>query len=121
MDPTLAARLELAANRRGVASRQISTEEIEARCLYSVVNEAARVLEEGVAARALDVDMIGVHGCGFPIYRGGPLFFADQLGLRHVLERILKYREQIGGEHWAPAPLFERLVADAGSFYSGSR
>jgi 3-hydroxyacyl-CoA dehydrogenase len=120
-DPTLAALLERHSKSRGMARRSISSEEIEARCLYSIVNEAARVLEEGVALRPLQVDMICVHGCGFPLYRGGPLFFADQLGLRQLLELNLKYRGQVAGEYWAPAPLLDRLVTGGGSFYDGSR
>jgi 3-hydroxyacyl-CoA dehydrogenase len=120
-DRALAALLERYSESRGMSRRSISSEEIEARCLYGIVNEAARVLEDGVALRPLDVDMICVHGCGFPLYRGGPLFFADQIGLRQLLELNLKYRGQVDGEYWAPAPLLDRLVADGGSFYSGSR
>jgi len=120
-DRALAALLERHSESRGMSRRSISSEEIEARCLYGIVNEAARVLEDGVALRPLDVDMICVHGCGFPLYRGGPLFFADQIGLRQLLELNLKYRGQVDGEYWAPAPLLDRLVADGGSFYSGSR
>ena len=120
-DPALAALLDRHSKRLRIARRSISAEEIADRCLYSIVNEAARVLEEGVAARPLQVDMIAVHGCGFPLYRGGPLFFADQLGLRQLLERNLKYRGPVAGEYWAPAPLLERLVVDGGSFYGGPR
>jgi len=120
-DRALAALLERHSKSRGMDRRSISSEEIEARCLYSIVNEAARVLAEGVALRPLQVDMICVHGGGFPLYRGGPLFFADQVGLRHLLELNLKYRGQVDGEYWAPAPLLDRLVADGGNFYSGSR
>ncbi len=103
---------------RGASKRSIPAQEINERCLLSIVNEAARALDEGVIARPLDVDMIWVHGYGFPVYRGGPLFFADQLGLAHVYQRIQHYREQVGDEHWTPAPLIERLAASGGSFYA---
>jgi len=98
--------------------RSIAVDEINERCLYSVINEAARVLEEKVAARPLDIDMIWVQGYGFPLYRGGPLWFADQLGLRHLQERIVKYRDQLGDEYWTPAPLIERLAREDRGFYA---
>jgi len=120
-DPALATLLERHSARHGIVRRSVSLEEITARCLYSVVNEAAQLLEEGFAARPLDVDMIMVHGCGFPLYRGGPLFFADQLGLAEVRAHMLQFREQAGAEYWTPAPLIERLAAERGSFYPGPR
>src|SRR6185295_1000772 len=103
-DPALATLLERHSSSRGMPRRSISAEEIETRCLYSVVNEAARLLEAGLVARPLDVDMIWIHGCGFPLYRGGPLFFADQVGLGNVHGRIVQYRDEIGAEYWSPAP-----------------
>ncbi|HEY3252751.1 MAG TPA: 3-hydroxyacyl-CoA dehydrogenase NAD-binding domain-containing protein [Polyangiaceae bacterium] len=120
-DPALAALLERHSASRGLVRRNVSLAEISARCLYGVINEAARVLDEGLAARPLDIDMIMMHGCGFPLYRGGPLFFADQIGLTEVRERLLQFREQTGNESWTPAPLIERLAAAHGSFYKGPR
>jgi len=117
-DPAVAALLEKHSRSRSIERRSIPLQELEERCLYRIINEAARVLEEEVAARPLDIDMIWVHGCGFPAYRGGPLFFADQLGLRHVHEHILRYRERVGEACWTPAPLIERLAAHGGSFYA---
>jgi len=102
------------------AARRVA-EDITMRCLYGLVNEAARLLGDGLAARPLDIDMIAVHGCGFPVYRGGPLFFADQLGLREVRERLVQYREQTGEEHFTPAPLLERLAGDDSKFYRAPR
>ena len=120
-DPELSALLVRHSASRGIVRRSFSAEEIVARCLYSVINEAARVLDEGAAARPLDIDMIWVNGFGFPRCRGGPLFFADQLGLSQVHEAILRFHEQVGEEHWSPAPLLARLVAERGAFYAGAR
>ena len=84
-----------------------------------MINEGARILEEGVVARPLDIDVVSINGYGFPAYRGGPMFFADQLGLRTVYEAILRYREQVGPGYWEPAPLLERLAKEGKSFYGG--
>jgi len=120
-DPALSKLLERHSLRQGSVRRSISPEEVSARCLYSVINEAARLLDEGLAARPLDIDMIMVHGCGFPLYRGGPLFFADQIGLAEVRARLLEFRSQTGHERWTPAPLIERLAAEGSRFYQGPR
>lgn len=114
--PEVAALLWRHSQDRGIVRRALAAEEIVERCVYSVVNEAAHVLEEGLA-RPLDIDMIWIHAFGFPVYRGGPLFFADHVGLGRVLELVLRYREQVGEVHWAPAPLLERLATKAGTFY----
>ncbi|HET9929279.1 MAG TPA: enoyl-CoA hydratase-related protein [Polyangiaceae bacterium] len=116
-DPSVAALLESPRNGRGGRGRSVSAEEIRDRCLYAVVNEAARVLDEGLAARALDIDMIWVHGHAFPVYRGGPLFFADQVGLSVVHQHIQRYRAEVGEEYWSPAPRIERLAKEQGRFY----
>ena len=97
--------------------RDISDTEIRERCLFSVINAAARALEDGLVARPLDIDMIAVHGLGFPIYRGGPMFFADVVGSSRVHASISRYREQLGEEEWSPAPLLERLARDGKPFY----
>ncbi|HET7543862.1 MAG TPA: enoyl-CoA hydratase-related protein [Polyangiaceae bacterium] len=117
-DPALAALLGGQTPRPGSVRRRITADEIRERCIYAVINEAARVLEEKAAARPLDIDMIWVQGLGFPLYRGGPLFYADQLGLAHVHERILKFQEQLGEEYWTPAPLIERKAREGGGFYA---
>jgi len=120
-DPNVAALLERHSKDHGITRRNFSAEEITTRWHFSIVNESARLLEAGVAARPLDIDMIWAHGYAFPLYRGGPLFHADQLGLRHVLERIRQYRVQLADEYWTPAPLIERLGTDGGSFYGEPR
>ena len=91
---------------RGVTRRPVSDEEIIARIMTALANEGARVLEEGYAARASDIDVVYVHGFGFPRHRGGPMFYADTVGLPTVLARVKTYREQFG-DYWRPAPLLE--------------
>jgi 3-hydroxyacyl-CoA dehydrogenase len=83
---------------RGIARRVLSDEEILERCLYAMINEGARLIEEGVVSRAHEIDVIWLHGFGFPAYRGGPMFYADQVGLKRILERLGHYREQVGAE-----------------------
>jgi 3-hydroxyacyl-CoA dehydrogenase len=102
------------------AQREITGSEIVERCLDAIVNEGALALEEKIAERPLDIDMIGIHGYGFPVYRGGPMFFADQVGLRVVYERIRQYRNRLGEQHWTPAPLIARLANEGRGFYPQS-
>lgn len=98
--------------RLGVQARMHTPQEIVERCVYPLINEGIRILEEGVASRASDVDVVWCAGYGFPRYRGGPLFLADTLGLKTVLDGIMRYREIFGAMHWEPAPLLARLVAE---------
>ncbi|WP_348762582.1 3-hydroxyacyl-CoA dehydrogenase family protein, partial [uncultured Salinisphaera sp.] len=91
---------------------EISDTEILERCLYVMVNEGARILEEGIAARPLDVDIVWIYGYGFPVYRGGLMFWADQVGLAEILERIKTFHAETGAETWEPAPLLARLVSE---------
>ena len=100
----------------GIPQREISSEEIVERCIYTLVNEGARILEEGYALRAVDIDIIYLNGYGFPAYRGGPMWYADRVGLKNVLARIREFRERIGN-WWEPAPLLKRL-ADEGKTFS---
>jgi len=93
----------------GIPQRQVSTEGIVDRCIYALVNEGARILEEGYALRAVDIDIIYLNGYGFPAYRGGPMWHADTVGLQKVYERICEFHQQ-HGELWAPAPLLQRLA-----------
>jgi len=99
------------AAKRGTNRRAITSDEIVARTMSAVINEGARILQEGFAARAGDIDVIYCYGFGFPRYRGGPMFYADAIGLPSVLQRIREYRATLGS-HWTPAPLLERLVVD---------
>ncbi len=99
-----------------ITPREISDTEILERCLYVMVNEGARILEEGIAARPLDVDIVWIYGYGFPVYRGGLMFWADQVGLATILERIKTFHGDTGADTWQPAPLLERLVAENKGF-----
>ncbi|MCL4181892.1 MAG: enoyl-CoA hydratase/isomerase family protein [Burkholderiaceae bacterium] len=89
-----------------------SEEEIVERCVYPLINEGFRILEEGVAMRAGDIDVVWTSGYGFPRYRGGPMFHATAMGLETLLAGIMKYRERFGPMHWEPAPLLVRLVRE---------
>jgi 3-hydroxyacyl-CoA dehydrogenase len=102
----------------GIERRTISDEEIIERCLYAMINEGAKILQEGVAARPVDIDMVWIHGYGFPVYRGGPMFYADQVGLKAIYDTILKYRDRFGPDFWTPAPLLAELAESSKGFYS---
>ncbi len=104
----------------GVAQRQISNEEIVERTIYALVNEGARILEEGYAYRAVDIDMIYVTGYGFPAYRGGPMWYADSVGLANVYRRICQFEAQ-HGSLWTPAPLLKQLAERGSKFADFSR
>jgi 3-hydroxyacyl-CoA dehydrogenase len=115
-DPQVLALAEQIAGELGIQRRAISDQEIHDRCLLMLVNEGIQLLDEGIAQRSSDIDLVWINGYGFPAWRGGPLHYAQGLGLAHVLERIRHYREALGtyGEMWfQPAPLLERLVASA--------
>jgi 3-hydroxyacyl-CoA dehydrogenase len=99
----------------GIAQRQISATEITDRCLYALVNEGARILEEGYALRASDIDIIYLNGYGFPAHRGGPMWYADTVGLKQVYEHICEFHRQ-HGEIWRPAPLLQRLADEGKTF-----
>ena len=111
-DPEAIAILQATAARLAVPQRAHTDTEIVERCVYPLINEGIRILEEGVALRAGDVDVVWTAGYGFPRYRGGPLFYADTIGLKAVHEGILRYRGLLGPMHWQPAPLLERLVRE---------
>jgi 3-hydroxyacyl-CoA dehydrogenase len=102
----------------GITRRAIADEEIVERLVYALVNEGARILEEGIALRASDIDMVYLSGYGFPLFRGGPMFYADTVGLANVLAAVEKYARGYHGEAWAPAPLLVRL-AGAGKTFNG--
>ncbi len=102
----------------GVERREVSDEEIVERLVYALVNEGARILEEGIALRASDIDMVYLTGYGFPLHRGGPMFYADMVGLPQVLAAIGKYAQGRHGEAWTPAPLLVRLAGEGKGFNS---
>ena len=102
----------------GTPRRAFSDEEIVERCIYALVNEGAHILEEGIAMRAVDIDMVYMTGYGFPIYRGGPMFHADTVGLASVVAAMEKYARNPCGDpgFWKPAPLLARLAAEGKKF-----
>ncbi len=99
----------------GIERRDISDEEILKRLMYGLVNEGAKILEEGIAQRASDIDVIYVYGYGFPAHRGGPMFYAEQVGLEEVYKDIQHFHE-VHGKLWEPAPLLERLAGEGKGF-----
>lgn len=102
---------------RGSTRRAPDDREILERCLYAVVNEGARIIEEGLVSRPLELDMLWVHGLGFPVFRGGPMFWADQVGLKSVYDATLGYQKHLGEGAWTPAPLLARLAHEGKGFY----
>jgi 3-hydroxyacyl-CoA dehydrogenase len=105
------------ADKRGITRGGVSNDEIIARITTALANEGARVLEEGFAIRASDIDVIYAYGFGFPRHRGGPMYYADTVGLPTVLARVNEYRKRFG-DYWKPAPLLEQLVSQGRGFYS---
>jgi 3-hydroxyacyl-CoA dehydrogenase len=114
-DPEVEALIAETAEAAGIERRVISDREIVDRCIHVMVNEAARILDEGHATRAADIDVIYLTGYGFPTFRGGPLCHADTVGLERVLARIREFH-RIHGELWAPALLLEKLVRKQKTF-----
>lgn len=118
-DPAVTALLARHRAARGITPRALADEEILERCLYAMINEGARLLEEGIVSRPHEIDVIWLNGFGFPGYRGGPMFYADEVGLGRILERLQHYRAQVGGEYFTPAALIERLAREGRGFYGG--
>ncbi len=102
----------------GISTRKISDEEIVQRLVFALINEAAHILEEGIAGKASDIDMVYLTGYGFPIFRGGPMLYADQVGLFNVAEGMKRFAKNPRDDaaFWQPAPLLARLVADGKTF-----
>jgi 3-hydroxyacyl-CoA dehydrogenase len=104
--------------RLGVNRRSIAQEEIVERMIFPMINEGARILEEGIATRPGDIDVIWVYGYGWPVWRGGPMYYADRLGLAHVRDRLTFYADRSRDETLQPAPLLARLAAEGRGFAS---
>jgi 3-hydroxyacyl-CoA dehydrogenase len=102
--------------RLGITRRKISDEEIVARALYSLINEGARILAEGIALRASDIDVVYLTGYGFPDFRGGPLFYADCVGLANILRAMREFAKGYQPDAWEPAPLLTQLAATGKTF-----
>lgn len=116
-DPAISALLAAHARRHGIAPRQVEDREILERCLYAMVNEGAKIIEEGVVPRPHEIDVAMINGVGFPAYTGGPMWWADTIGLASVRDSMLRYRDIAGAEYWTPASLLDRLAAEGKGFY----
>jgi 3-hydroxyacyl-CoA dehydrogenase len=114
-DPVVDEIIAQCATEAGIGRRAVSDEEIVERCIYALVNEGAKALEEGIAQRSSDIDLVYVNGYGFPAWRGGPMFYADTVGLARVYERISEFH-RVHGAFWTPAPLLERLAREGRTF-----
>jgi len=116
-DPEVERIIEETSKKLGITRRAISDQEILERCLYPMVNEGAKILAEGMAQRSLDIDVIWVNGYGWPVYRGGPMWWADNVvGLKTIHDALLKYRDASGDPFWEPAPLLKKLVQEDKKF-----
>ena len=117
-DPEVVALVEETSAELGIERRSIEDQEVLKRCLYPLINEGARILEDGIAIRPCDIDIVYINGYGFPEVTGGPMFWADQIGLENILADIKGFQKEYGGTIWEPAPLLERLVAEGKTFAS---
>ncbi|MEO8077689.1 MAG: 3-hydroxyacyl-CoA dehydrogenase NAD-binding domain-containing protein [Acidobacteriota bacterium] len=114
-DPDVVEPISTTAASAGIPQRAFTDHDIVERSIYALINEGARVLEEGIALRASDIDVIYANGYGFPAWRGGPMFYADRVGLRTIHDRIVEFQRAFGAR-WAPAPLLARLAESGGTF-----
>ena len=116
VDPEVVAMIHEEGRRLNIPQRRPERQEIRERCLYAMINEGARLLEEGIALRASDIDVVYTAGYGFPRYRGGPMFYADTVGLRVVYDKILGFQKTLDPQYWQPAPLLQELALAGSSF-----
>lgn len=114
-NPELLPLLEAVSREKGIERRALSDEYIVERCVFALINEGAKILQEGIARRSSDIDVIYLNGYGFAAWRGGPMFYADSLGLDNVLARIREFHQRFGA-WWEPAPLLEKLAAEGRRF-----
>ena len=116
VDPEIEALIKSEAAALGVEQREVSDQEILERCLYPLINEGALILEEGIAQRPSDIDVVYVFGYAFPAPKGGPMHYADHVGLKNVYDKICEFRDRYGEEYWKPAPLLEKLAKEGKTF-----
>ena len=106
----------------GIAPRMVGDDEVVERCMFALVNEGARILEEGIAARASDIDLVYLNGYGYPLQRGGPMFYADTIGLANVVRSLKRFATEPGADaSWQPAPLLVKLAETGDTFSRGMR
>lgn len=116
-DPETDAIVAAHAEKHGISRREVGNDEIRERLLYAMVNEGAKILDEGIAPRPHEIDVAMINGLGFPAYTGGPMFWADQIGLDKVLARIEQFRAEHGDDYWTPSTLLVRLAGEGRGFY----
>jgi 3-hydroxyacyl-CoA dehydrogenase len=114
-DPEVLTLIEQLALANGIRRRTFTNDEIIERTIYALINEGARVLDEGYALRAADIDVIYTNGYGFPAWRGGPMFYADRVGLKKIYDRVSAFHQELG-QRWAPAPLLTKLAKEGTTF-----
>ena len=119
-DPVVSGIIEATRAELGITARELTAEEIVDRLTLALANEGARILEEGIAQRASDIDVVYCHGYGFPRFRGGPMHAAEARGLSSVVDRITQFRQTLNPDNWALAPLLERLASNGGSLKDAS-
>ncbi len=115
-DPEVEAMIKEEADKLEIDQRDVSNEEILARCFYPLINEGAKILEEGIAQRPSDIDIVYVYGYAFPAAKGGPMHYADHVGLDKVYNSICEFRDRYGADYWEPAPLLEQLAKEGKTF-----
>ena len=115
-DPMVEELIQEFSQKKGVTRREFSDDEILQRAIYPMINEGAKILEEGMSSRPSDIDVVWVNGYGWPMYRGGPMHFADSIGLPDVLATLKEFQERDGDDFWQPAPLIEKLVGEGKDF-----
>jgi len=117
-DPKVTVIIEQFRRKKGITPRKVSAQEIVERCIYALINEGARILEDGIAQRSSDIDLVYLNGYGFPPYRGGPMFYADAVGLYDVERALARIAAEPGSDKsaWTPAPLLSRLAQQGQTF-----
>jgi len=115
-DPEVVKIVEETSAELGITRTEIDDDEVLKRCFYPLINEGAKLLEEGIAIRPCDIDIVYINGYGFPEVTGGPMFWADQQGLKNVYDDIIEFGKKYGGPAWEPAPLLKRLAEEGKSF-----
>jgi 3-hydroxyacyl-CoA dehydrogenase len=115
-DPEVAQIIKAESDRLGIEHRDISEQEIIERCVYGLVVEGARILEEGIASRSSDIDVVWMNGYGFPRHRGGPMHYADTIGLDKVYATVCDFEKRFGSEYWEPPALLKKLAESGGKF-----
>ena len=105
---------------KGIEQREVTDQEVLERLLYPMVNEGAKILDEGIAIRGSDIDVVWVNGYGWPLYRGGPMYWADSVGLAEIVGKIKQYSETLGGRHWELSPLLERIASEGSALHQFS-